>query len=274
MERLAPLLGRTLVIVAHPDDEAVGCGAIIQRMREPLVLFATDGAPRGRYFWDKFSSREEYAHVRREEARRALGELGVSTLHFLAPLDDPDNPFVDQDLFLNIPKALEALSEIVANMRPDALLTLAYEGGHPDHDTCAFLTWWIAREHVLPAWEMPLYHRSVDGTSARQEFMIPEGGEVLVDATLDEVERKRRAIRQYVSQGDIMAWFNPAIERLRPQAAYDFSRPPHPGLLNYEAWQWPVTGSQLVQAFQCCIDCHLHPQEEPQQPGAAIKGLA
>src|SRR3954464_14150939 len=45
MDLLAPLLGRTLVIVAHPDDEAVACAALLQRMREAHVLFCTDGGP-------------------------------------------------------------------------------------------------------------------------------------------------------------------------------------------------------------------------------------
>jgi hypothetical protein len=67
--------------------------------------------------------------------------------------------------------------------------------------------------------------------------------------------------------------FNAAIERFRPQPSYSFRRPPHPGVLNYESWQWPVTGSQLVQAFACCIDCHLHPHEL-HQPSARIRGLA
>jgi len=273
MERLAPLLGKTLVIVAHPDDEIVGCGALLQRVREPLVLFATDGAPRDRFFWETYGSRDAYASCRRQEARAALAEIGVKQFEFLPPPENPSQLFLDQDLFLNIPRALEAISEIVTHMQPEALLTLAYEGGHPDHDTCAFLAWWIAREHVLPASEMPLYHRSTDGVMVRQEFIVPEGDEVLFDATLAEVERKRRALRAYASQHDVITEFNPAIERLRPQASYDFRRPPHPGVLNYEAWQWPVTGSQLVQAFACCIDCHLHPFEVT-HPGSAIRGLA
>lgn len=273
MERLVPLLGRTLVIVAHPDDEAVGCGSLLQRMREPLILFATDGAPRDRYFWERYGSREAYARIRREETRKALAEIGVSQFEFLPPADNPKQLFLDQDLFLNIPRALEALSEIVTHMRPEALLTLAYEGGHPDHDTCAFLAWWIAREHVLPVWEMPLYHRTTDGVVVRQEFILPEGNEALFDATLAEVHRKRRAIQSYVSQDDILTEFNPAVERFRPQASYDFSRPPHPGVLNYEAWRWSVTGSQVVQAFGCCIDRHLHQAEFTRQ-GSAIRGLA
>lgn len=273
MERLAPLLGRTLVIVAHPDDEIVGCGALLQRVREPLVLFATDGAPRERYFWQKYGSREAYARIRREEARAALAEVGVSQLEFLPPADNPNQLFLDQDLFLSIPRALETISSIVATMRPEALLTLAYEGGHPDHDTCAFLGWWIAREYALPGWEMPLYSRSPEGGIVSQAFLVPEGDEVLFDATLAEVHRKRKGIDAYKSQHDTLSKFNPAIERFRPQAAYDFRRPPHPGVLNYEAWQWPVSGSQLVQAFACCIDCHLHPFQV-QHPGSAIRGLA
>ena len=273
MERLAPLLGKTLVIVAHPDDEIVGCGALLQRMREPLVLFATDGAPRQQFFWEKFGSRETYAQIRRDEARAALAEIGVDRFEFLPPADNPGQLFLDQDLFLHIPRALEAISEIVTHVQPEALLTLAYEGGHPDHDTCAFLTWWIAREHVLPVWEMPLYHRSSAGALVPQEFIVPEGDEVLFDATLVEVHRKRKAIEAYASQNDTLGMFNPAIERFRPQASYNFRRPPHPGILNYESWQWPVTGSQLVQAFACCIDCHLHPAEV-HDPGARIRGLA
>ncbi len=273
MEQLASLLGRTLVVVAHPDDEAVGCGALLQRIREPLILFCTDGAPRGPYFWGKFGSREAYARLRRQETRNALSKIGVMQVEFLPPTENPQQLFVDQDLFLYIPQALESITEIVTHLRPEALLTLAYEGGHPDHDTCAFLTWWIARELVLPAWEMPLYHRAGGSDIVFQQFILPEGNEVLFDATPEEVQRKRAMVSAYVSQGDLLSQFNPAVERFRPQAAYDFSRPPHPGTLNYEAWGWPVTGSQLVQAFSCCLHTRLGPPEI-QHPGAGIRGLA
>ena len=45
MAELEILLGKTVVIVAHPDDEAAGCGVLLQRMQDPIVVFATDGAP-------------------------------------------------------------------------------------------------------------------------------------------------------------------------------------------------------------------------------------
>lgn len=273
MEQLASLLGRTLVIVAHADDESVACGGLLQRMREPAIVFCTDGAPRDRYFWEKYGSRETYASLRRDEAKRALAHVGVSRIEFLPPEPNPEQRFVDQDLFLEIRHALDRLNDLATRLRPEALLTLAYEGGHPDHDTCAFLTSRISRERVIPAWEFPLYHRNPDGTVGKQCFRVPEGDEALFDATTEEVERKCRMLAEYVSQKETIDLFNPAIERFRPQPVYDFSRPPHPGLLNYEAWGWPVTGTQLVQAFHCCMKGE--PAEpDVTDPGAAIRGFA
>ena len=273
MENLAPLLGRTLVIVAHADDEAVACGGLLQRMRDPQVLICTDGAPRDPYFWEKYGSREAYADLRRAEAQRALAQVGVRNVRFLSPESNPQQQFVDQDLFLNIRAALERIEDMVSQQRPDALLTLAYEGGHPDHDTCAFLTSVISRRHVLPAWESPLYHRKPDGTMGKQCFMVPEGDEALFDATPQEVSRKQKMLDEYVSQKSTLELFNPAIERFRPQPVYDFGRPPHAGVLNYEAWGWSMTGAQLVQAFRCCNKDHDSPLDM-KDPGSAIRGFA
>ena len=52
------LTGRVLVLVAHADDESVGYGALLQKMREAVVVIATDCAPRDEYFWGRFGSRE------------------------------------------------------------------------------------------------------------------------------------------------------------------------------------------------------------------------
>ncbi|PYX97930.1 MAG: hypothetical protein DMG63_13230 [Acidobacteria bacterium] len=75
--KLAPLLGRTLVIVAHPDDETITCGGLLQRMRDPCVVFATDGAPEDAHTWGRFGSRERSAAIREQEARaRFLSRYG------------------------------------------------------------------------------------------------------------------------------------------------------------------------------------------------------
>jgi LmbE family N-acetylglucosaminyl deacetylase len=271
METPAPLLGRTLVIVAHPDDETLGCGALLQRMREPRVVFCTDGAPRNRYFWASHGSREAYAQARRREAREALAIVGIDGCDFLPAAECP-GAFLDQDLFLAVPEALRALAELIARHHPEALLSHAYEGGHPDHDACSFLTSVAAREHHLPAWEFPLYHRTPEGEMRRQEFLQLNGSEVLLDITAEETERKGRMVGCYLSQGSRLEGFHPAIERLRPMAAYDFTCPPHEGPLNYEVWQWPVSGAQVAGAL-----CACRAKREPREleaPGPGVREVA
>lgn len=250
MATLSPLLGRTLVLVAHPDDETVGAGALLQRMAEPAVVFATDAAPRDEYFWGRFGSRLRYARVREEEARQALAVIGVPVIEFLAPQSLGLECFVDQELFRSIPQALEQLSGLVTRLRPQALLTLAYEGGHPDHDVCNFLASVVARRHRLPAWEFPLYHRNSKDEIIYLRFMRPDKNEVSFDATPEEIEAKRTMVKAYTSQPQIIDQFDPRTERFRPLPAYDYSHPPHPGTLNYEAWRWPISGEQVCSAFK------------------------
>jgi N-acetylglucosamine malate deacetylase 2 len=232
--------GRTLVLVAHPDDEAIGCGVLLQRIRTPIVAFATDGAPKDRYFWGKYGSQERYAELRRQEAALALSEVGVDDYEFLQLADD-------QELYRELPQARSALSAFVSQVKPSAIVTHTYEGGHPDHDTCAFLAAELARDRALPVFEMPLYHRA-EGVGHKQQFM-GDPGEML--ANISEPERMRKAAmwRSYASQGSFMDFFEIDREVFRPQPQYDFSQPPHPGTLNYEAWQWKMSGADLCRTF-------------------------
>src|SRR5438046_2839597 len=116
-----PLLGRTMIAVAHPDDEAIACGLLLQRMRSPIVVFMTDGAPEEQKFWDKpYSSRAECANVRRAEARESMDQLDRVRIEFAE--------IPDQALYKNIEPALELLAQWVQKHRPEAILTHAYDG--------------------------------------------------------------------------------------------------------------------------------------------------
>ncbi len=243
---LRPLLGRTMVLVAHPDDECISCGALLQRMREPVAVFATNGAPQDPYFWQQHGSREAYAKLRQEEARRALAHVGVSELTFLA---ERDAVLVDQELFRNLDAAYELLAEIARHKRPEAILTLAYEGGHPDHDSCSFLAAQVGHATGVPVWEAPLYRRKREELSV-QEFLEPDGSEVLLYPTEEELARKLAMCREYSSQGDFLKIFGVEREIFRPQKKYDYSRPPHEGELNYERWQWTMTGREVSEGFE------------------------
>jgi N-acetylglucosamine malate deacetylase 2 len=244
------LLRRTLVIVAHPDDEAGGCGALLQRIHDPIVLFCTDGAPDDHWFWSSYQSRSAYARTRRCEAVAALQIAGIRSVRFVS---EKYPACSDQRLFRVLPAALHALVAAVHDYRPDALLTLAYEGGHPDHDSCSFLASIVGRRFGLPVWEMPLYHRLPSGQLACQTFMAPNGTECVLHPSAEEASRKREMLAAYKSQPELPRFVVSTTEQFRRQPLYDYSQPPHVGMLNYEAWQWPMAGWQVSDAFVQCL---------------------
>jgi len=243
MESLRPLLGRTLVLVAHPDDEAVGCGALLQRMKDPIVIFATDGAPRANFFWHNHGSRQGYARARATEAHQALAAAGVRHFHFLCE----SQPIVDQELYQQLDRAYEALAVTIESEMPSAILTMAYEGGHPDHDACALLATAAAKRYELPVWEMPLYHRR--GDHMQRQIFVDEQESFELDMTREELVRKLNMFSAYNSQAEVLREFLPYVEWFRPAKLYDFLQAPHLGELNYEAWQWPMKGADLCREF-------------------------
>jgi LmbE family N-acetylglucosaminyl deacetylase len=257
MNDLDPLLRATLILVAHPDDEVVACGSLMQKMRKAVVVFATDGAPRNDVFWKQYGSRQGYSAVRREEANTALESIGADAI-FLA--DYIEGGIADQELFLNLPAAISQITTMVSQVRPDCILTPAYEGGHPDHDAACFIGSVLGRRTEVPVWESPLYHRKADGSVAVQTFAELTGREheVPVDgaspASVREKEKKLAMIHAYKSQGLVLEAFRPELETFRPLANYDFTRPPLPWKLNYEHWEWAMTGADVAAAFTAFLE--------------------
>jgi N-acetylglucosamine malate deacetylase 2 len=239
---------RLLVFVAHQDDE-VTCSVLLQRTPAALIVFATDGAPSAEFFWSSYGSRRRYAEVRHGEALESVGVLDNVKAIFLKDATT-DLPFRDQELFRSLPSAGKALEAIARQFRPDALLAPAYEGGHPDHDACNFLVNTVGRALAIPRWEMPLYHRSPNGSLVRQKFRVSGVGEILLHPSQLELKRRGEMLSKYVSQPDLPKFIGEEIERFRLQPDYDYFQPPHSGALNYEVWGWPMTGSDVCAAFQ------------------------
>src|SRR3569833_4088433 len=99
--------GRTMLIVAHPDDESGGAGILLQRLSDVMVVYCTDGAPDDPWFWKMFPSREAYAESRRKEALQALSVAGVKGVSFLSN-SNPES-FRDQQLHTMLASAIDSV---------------------------------------------------------------------------------------------------------------------------------------------------------------------
>src|SRR4051794_54547 len=124
---------RILLLAAHPDDETIGASMLLSRFPQSSVAFLTDGAPRDTGLWSAGvnGSRQAYAETRRQEAFHALGYAGLSrrSVFWLGA--------VDQEAAFEIGMLAERFANLIAEMGPEIVITHAYEGGHPDHDSAA-----------------------------------------------------------------------------------------------------------------------------------------
>ena len=228
------------VVVAHPDDEAVGLGSRLHLFARLTLVHLTDGAPHdmGDARRAGFATREAYAAARAAELDAALAALGCRPERRLA-YALPDQTLVDR-----LPELAERLT---ADLRgAAAVFTHAYEGGHPDHDAAALA---VARAcarlgEAAPArWEFAGYF-GVDGSLQANRFHPdPTASETAVTLTTAERERKARAFAAHASQAGVLANFPPEREAWRPAPAYDFAAPPPSGPPHYDRYGWPLTGA-------------------------------
>jgi N-acetylglucosamine malate deacetylase 2 len=141
----------TLVVIAHPDDESFGLGAVIDQLTATgaavHILCYTHGAA------STLNQTQADLHRAREtELRQAAAELGAAGITLL---DYPDGGLA------GIPAARLAGHVADAAARVSAAGVLAFDDtgvtGHPDHQAATRAAVLAARQAGLPvlAWTLP-----------------------------------------------------------------------------------------------------------------------
>jgi len=239
-------VGNVVVVVAHPDDEAIGAGAVLRGVPNVTIVHATDGAPADDEYAQTrgFDSRASYARARRTETIAALGVIGIPETRIR------NLGITDGETAWKMVELCHAVRDILDELNPDVVLTHPYEGGHSDHDSTALAVHLavglIQRDRgCAPViLELTSYH-NYNGRRRRFSF-LPALGTRVRTRVLSAADRrvKRQVFELFQSQRSTLQSFSLEVERFRQAPRYLFTVPPHEGQLDYERLCPRMTGAE------------------------------
>jgi LmbE family N-acetylglucosaminyl deacetylase len=181
--------GRSLMVLApHPDDETLGCGAILARRYQGggavAVVVVTDGAgnPPGR-------DAGELVRLRRAEVLTAMARLGIdeADVRFLG-LADGALEGLHNDL-------VRLVSDLVAELEPDDVLVTSAGESHADHAALGRAARHACAGTQVRLWSYPIWQWQESRSLVR--LVTPRCEYV---ATSAYREAKRRAIAAFATQ--------------------------------------------------------------------------
>lgn len=192
-----------MMIAAHPDDESLAAGILLQRAiasgAAVRVIYASDGEsnPWRQRLWAKkwhltSADRDGWFEHRRHEALVALLTLGVDRENACF-LGLPDQGLT-RLLVQRGAETARALARMISDWRPTHLLLPSAADTHPDHSALA----------VLLSFAIPLLPRDVH--VARWTYLVHGNREMFARAAMEisgsqeQTLKKRRAIACHATQ--------------------------------------------------------------------------
>lgn len=239
-----------MLVFAHPDDEVIAMGARMARFHSAHFVHVTDGAPRNEQDSRAhgFSSLEEYRSARAGELRHALEMAGLRGASYECL------GISDQDASLQLLELTRRLLQLCEERRPTVIFTHPYEGGHPDHDACAFAVYHavalLGSEMKTPPLiiEGAFYHTGPNGIETG--CFLPHGSsgrELVYRLSAEERRRKQALLACFATQQQTLSYFNSKEERFRIGQVYNFRQPPQTGRVFYDRFPWGMTSQRFCE---------------------------
>jgi N-acetyl-1-D-myo-inositol-2-amino-2-deoxy-alpha-D-glucopyranoside deacetylase len=237
-----------LLVHAHPDDEAIMTGGVIQKAhadgRRIVLVTSTRGEVGEIHNMDEAENRPRLAQVRTAELAAATRILGVDRQEFLdyrdsgmAGTDDNQNPASFHRAALD--EAAEKLAKVLREERPEVVVTYDPTGTyfHPDHIKAHQVTTaaldllkkegWEPRKfywHAFPrsglkAWaELSARPDAPEPPSFPPNMGVPDEEITTVVDVRPYVEGKLSAFKAHTSQNGPEAFFMSTPAALRERA--------------------------------------------------------
>ncbi len=193
---------RVLVVVAHPDDESFGLGAVIDAFVrggaevEVLSLTSGEASTLAEGLDPALDLHANLPAIRAAELADAAAALGVRRTTLLTHPDGGLSTLADGLLAGDVRSAVEAFA-------PDGLLVFDTSGvtGHPDHAAASLVAASVAAESGLPVLGWALPRRVADELNQRYGASMDGVAEteLAIALTVDR-ERQRQAIAAHRTQ--------------------------------------------------------------------------
>jgi LmbE family N-acetylglucosaminyl deacetylase len=211
------------------------------------IVHVTEGSPPGTSdaVAAGFATQAEYALARVAEARCALALAGVEA-NAIRNLR-----LTDQRVSFCLGELIDKIVRTIGRENPEILLTHAYEGGHPDHDSVAFACHVAHEVNIrkrgcsgLRLMEFAGYHGEGGAIRTYGFVSCSDSWEIRHDLNHEEESLKKEMLERFKTQSKtLQAFLPPRVERYRDAPKYDFASPPHRGKLFYEHFDWGMDGA-------------------------------
>lgn len=218
-----------LFVIPHPDDEIVGSCILIKnflKKQKVILVFVTNGviSPNMNWFWKRKSYKKDVS-LRYQEMLKSLTNLSVNDFYL------QDIP--TRHLKSNIDKSYSFLKGIILEKNIDTVFCPAYEGGHQDHDITNFIA--SKFQAYCKVFEFPEYNFYGQVINSNT-FFETNGSEIVLELNNEQRLFKTKSLNIYQSEKKNLKYINLKQECFRPLVKYDYSSPPHDGVLFYKRY--------------------------------------